>query len=214
MRMRFRLAVLALMLSPLVACSATLPSRLYTLAPAVSAPVEPGRGGALGLGPVELPAYLDRPEIVTREGPHQVVLGEFDKWAEPLLPMFVRLLADRLRLASGSSDVVPLPSRLESNPRYGVAVIVDRFDADENGQIVLDATWRYYQLSDERTLKSGHEMVSLAAEPASQPDPDYAYELPGRDYGALVAGMARAVDELATRISAGLPRAAPARRAS
>ena len=199
MRTRLGLALLALLLA-VGGCARTAPSRLYTLAPADPTPTETGSGAVLGLGPVELPPYLDRPEIVTREGPHQVELGEFDKWAEPLQPMFVHLLADRLRLAAGSREVVPLPARWGTEPRNAVAVLVDRFDADETGQVVLDARWRYYQTNDGRLLRSGHEMIALPAEPAS---PSASKE-PRRDYGALVATMARAVDELVRRIAAGL----------
>ena len=203
--MRLGLALLALLLLPLGACTPTPPARLYTLAPAEAAPIEPGTGTVVGLGPVELPSYLDRPEIVTREGPHEVAIGEFDRWVEPLQPMVVRLLADRLRQATGSREVVPLPARWGAEPRHAVAVLVDRFDADETGQVVLDARWRYYQTSDGRSLRSGHEVISLPPGPASAPATDYGYDMPARDYPALVATMAHAVDELARRIAAALP---------
>ena len=213
MRTRLGLTVLALLLLPLGACTPTPPARLYTLAPAEAAPIEAGTGAVVGLGPVELPSYLDRPEIVTREGPHEVAIGEFDRWAEPLQPMVVRLLADRLRQATGSREVVPLPARWSAEPRHAVAVLVDRFDADETGQVVLDTRWRYYQTSDGRSLRGGHEMIALPTGPASPPGVGYASKEPRRDYAALVATMARAVGELARRIAAGLPnaRATPAR---
>jgi uncharacterized lipoprotein YmbA len=142
-----------------------------------------------------------------------VAIGEFDRWAEPLQPMVVRLLANRLRQATGSREIVPLPARWGAEPRHAAAVLVDRFDADETGQVVLDARWRYYQTSDGRSLRGGHEMIALPTGPASPPEVGYVSKEPRRDYAALVATMARAVDELARRIAAGLPdaRATPAR---
>jgi uncharacterized lipoprotein YmbA len=117
-----RAAALALA-AALPACAAALPTRLYTLLPAETAaasssggaggegsPVVAGTPGpVLGLDPVTLPAYLDRPEIVTRSGAHQVRLGEFDKWVEPLQPMVRRLLEERLRRATGAREVVAVP---------------------------------------------------------------------------------------------------------
>lgn len=210
--MKRRPAMAALAVLAIAACTPAAPARLYTLAPANGVPAEPGRGAVLGLGPVELPAYLDRPEIVTRAGPHEVALGEADRWAEPLQPMFQRLLAERLRATTGSREVIILPARGESDPRHAVAVLVDRFDADESGRVVLDASWRYYQTADGRNLRSSHEIIELPPGPASPPAPDDAYGEPGRDYAAIVATMARAVDELAHRIAAGISSTAPVRR--
>src|SRR4029077_20509436 len=62
------------------ACSLLAPrdrSRFYVLTPlAVTDPTSsatpPGRRMALGLGPVNVPSYLDRPEIVTRVNPNEL----------------------------------------------------------------------------------------------------------------------------------------------
>ena len=173
----------------LAACAAMLPTRLYTLDPA-----EPpnaarvGRVSVVGLGPVTLAAYLDRPEIVTRVGEHQVRPGEFDRWAGQLEPMFSKALADRLRGTTGVRDVVLMPARDGASPRDAVAVDVARFDADEGGRIVLEADWRVYRVEGGRTGASGHEVIREQG----SPPPDYA---------AVVAAMARAVDELAGRIA-------------
>ncbi|HEX8374823.1 MAG TPA: PqiC family protein [Geminicoccaceae bacterium] len=180
----------------LAGCAAALPSRLYTLAPASEAAAQDTAGAAgpvLGLGPVELPDYLDRPEIVTRTGDYGVRLGELDKWAEPLEPMFLRLLAERLRRETGSREVVLLPSRREAEPASAVEVEVDRFDAGEGGEVVLDARWRVRQTEGGRTLKAGRSLIRERGTPA-----------PG--YDGIVAAMSRAVDGLAREIAVAVPR--------
>ncbi len=189
----------------LTACSAMLPTRLYTLEPAQVAPSAIGTGPALGLGPIELAPYLDRPEIVTRNGVHQVQLGEFDRWAEPLQAMLTRQLGNRLREAAGSRDVLPVPSGRETELRYAVAVSIDRFDADEAGKVVLDARWRVYQTSNERIVRSGHEIIEESAA-TSASDASAVPAAVGRpDYPATVAAMGRALDSLAQRIALALP---------
>ena len=111
-RRRRRPAILGALLglAALPSCAPALPSRLYTLLPAEAAVEGEAQGPALGLDPVTLPAYLDRPEIVTRAGGHQVRLGESDKWVEPLQPMFRRRLEERLRGPPG-------PARWSRSPR-------------------------------------------------------------------------------------------------
>lgn len=188
-----RLAGLALLALSLAACAAAVPSRLYTLAPASdAAPAESGSGPVLGLGPVSLPDYLDRPEIVVRTGDYGVRLAELDKWAEPLEPMLLRVLAERLRRETGSREVVLLPSRRETEPATAVVVDVDRFDAAENGDVVLEARWRIGQTESGRTLRTGRSLIREkgTAVPA---------------YDGIVAAMSRAVDGLAREIAAAVP---------
>jgi len=64
------------------------PAEFFTLSPMARAE-ERGAVAArpdlgLGIGPVQFPRYLDRPEIVTRDGEHQLVLGEWHRWGGSL----------------------------------------------------------------------------------------------------------------------------------
>ena len=54
------------------------------------------QGPVIGVGPITVPKYLDRPQIVTRSGRNQLALGEFDRWAEPLQDNVLRVLAENL----------------------------------------------------------------------------------------------------------------------
>jgi uncharacterized lipoprotein YmbA len=183
------------------ACSTAPPTRFYTLEPARLESSPLGEGPVLGLGPVLLPAYLDRPDIVTRDGAHRLNLGEFDKWAEPLQPMFVDLLGERLQRATAAREVIEVPSRRESEPRYAISVEVDRFDADENGKVVLDARWHVYRPADSRLVASGHELIREDASPnAAEGD-----GIEGVGYEAVVSAMARAVETLAQRLATAVP---------
>jgi uncharacterized lipoprotein YmbA len=100
----WRLSVMACMASllGLGACTST-PSRFYLLNPlapadGISAASKAERGPVIGLGPISLPKYLDQPQIVSRASRHQLVLGDFDRWAEPLQENVSRVLAENLSL--------------------------------------------------------------------------------------------------------------------
>ena len=88
--------------------------------------------------------------------------------------------------------MVQLPSRGSVEPYFGVAVTIDRFDADETGRVVLDARWRVYQTDDGRTVRSGRR---VAVEQGAPPP----------DYPAVVAAMGRAVGDLAGAVAPAVP---------
>jgi uncharacterized lipoprotein YmbA len=54
------------------------------------------RGPAIGVGPVVLPRYLDRPQIVTHASSYEVSVAEFERCAEPLEVNFTRVFAENL----------------------------------------------------------------------------------------------------------------------
>lgn len=177
----------------LAACAGpTQPTSFYTLTP-VGEPAGAGarakRALVVGLGPVTLPQYLDRPDIVTREGENEMRLADFQKWAEPMEPMLTRVLAEDLYRLLGARDVVALPQRREVALDRTVEVDVLRFDADRAGRVTLDARWRVYDGAGEKELAGGRSIIAEAGAP-----------VPG--YDAIVAAMSRAVGRLAREIAA------------
>jgi uncharacterized lipoprotein YmbA len=196
-----------LVLAGLAACAGpTRPTSFYTLAGPAPAPVgtarKPRGGLVVGLGPVTLPPYLDRPDIVTRASDNEMRLADFHKWAEPVEPMLTRLLAEDLYALLDARDVIPLPQRREVAFDRVVEVDVVRFDADQAGQVVLDARWRIYAGDGERLLTSGRSVLAEAGAPVP-------------DYDAIVAAMSRAVgrlgEEIAVAVSGNTKTSAPRR---
>src|SRR4029079_10528290 len=71
----------------LVGC-ASAPSRFYTL----SAAAETAKNSSdisVAVGPVSIPAVVDRPQIVISIGPNQVRLGQFHRLARTATEQFV-----------------------------------------------------------------------------------------------------------------------------
>src|SRR5215475_5950329 len=95
------LALLNVCLLGLSGCTSSPPTRFYvvpSLAGAETAPPAAPRDLTLGVGPVTLPPYLDRLQIVTRASRARLVLGEFDQWAASLQDSVPRVLAEDLSL--------------------------------------------------------------------------------------------------------------------
>jgi uncharacterized protein len=190
----------------LAGCAVTTPTRFYTLSSLLAAPGEATKAAphelAVGVGPVTLPEYLNRPQIVTRTGSNRVVLAEFDSWAEPLDGLFARVLTENLSLLLGTDDIVPLPLRRPIRLDYDVEVNVTRFDVDGAGNAVLDARWLIYRdVSGELV----HSARSTIVEPAPTDDE-------ATDVQALSQALGAMSREIAAAIAADLAPAANPRR--
>lgn len=190
----------------LVGCAQTVPTNFYTLSVSTEPTVakRPAQGLVIGLGPITLPQYLDRPDIVTRQGANQMRLADLNKWAEPLEPLLTRIMAEDLYALLDANDVIPIPQRGDIPLDRVVEVDINRFDADDSGTVVLDARWRIYRGDNETLLVSGRSQITEQG--AAVPD-----------YDAIVAAMSRAVgrasEEIAAAIASPPPRPAQRERA-
>jgi uncharacterized protein len=166
----------------LAGCTATTPTRFYTLSSLLAAPGEatkaPPHDLAVGVGPVTLPEYLNRPQIVTRAGRNRVVLADFDSWIEPLDGLFTRTLTENLSLLLGTDDVLPLPLRRAIRLDYDVEVNVTRFDVDSSGNAVLDARWLVYRDVGGELVRSARSTI---VEPTPTDDEAAADQAPATD---------------------------------
>ncbi len=188
--------LLATLLCGMGGCVDSPATRLYLLTPATTGNrrVAEERALSIGIGPVDLPPFLDRPEIVTRRGPAQIERAEFDRWAEPLADSVPRVLASDLAAQLGTDRVAVLPWEASGGFQYQVVVDVARFDGVMGKQVVLDARWRVLG-TDGRELVVRRSLLTEATDGASYP--------------ALVTSMSRALGALSQEIASGLTAVAP-----
>ena len=144
----------------LVGCAASQPTNFYTLFDlADSREQADGKPLRLGVASVNFPAYLDRPQIVTRRGANRIAVAEFDHWAEPLEATVVRVLRENLASQLGSDLVVALPLRRNLPLDRQVEIEVARFDSDERGEVVLEASWRIFDGGGGRMLGGARSVI-------------------------------------------------------
>ncbi|HET9120523.1 MAG TPA: PqiC family protein [Solirubrobacterales bacterium] len=165
------------------------PARFYTLEPAQvrESPGSNATDVTLAVGPVELPDYVDRPQIVTRTGANELVIAEFDRWGGSLDNQVTSSLVAALRdrLASRQIAVAPWRSAIipGGNP-YRVAVSVSRFDGIPGQSVVLQARWELIAQKDGKAESLGVKEASVTE------------RIDGPGYDALVAAMQRALVSL------------------
>ena len=93
----------------LTGCASVQPTRFYTLSPATVPAATPPAVYSLSVGPVWVPAAVDRPQIVVQTGPNQVLIAEFDRWAAPLREDIPRIVAENLAAILGTQRVTVFP---------------------------------------------------------------------------------------------------------
>jgi len=198
----------------LIGGCASQPSRFYLLSALPSSETASpmtaiGQGSALGIGTVTLPKYLDRPQIVTRMGLHQLQLSEYDRWAESLETNFSRVLAENLSLLMPTERVATYPWPRGTPVDYQVSVEVLHFAGQRGGESVLIANW---------TLSRGEGQETLVSRKSR-----YSGFVAGETYEALVATMSQMVADLSRDMAAAIrdvgpvaspPKLAPSRRAT
>jgi len=189
---RFALLLLAAGVLALAGCmSVADPTKYYVLSPATPReplPAASASSVAVGVGPVLIPGYLDRVQIVTRDPNDGVSVAMYDRWAEPLESGIAQVLADNLGAQMGSERIAVFPWRggVARVLDYQVAVVILRFEGWPGRQATLDARWRLVG-------KDGQEVAlkrSTLNEPIAEPG-----------YQALVQGMNRLLLSLAREIA-------------
>jgi len=184
--------MIAVALFALAGCAMTPPPTFYQL----EEPANPGLGGldrgvAVGVGPVNMAAYLDRPQIVTREKAHTLQLSEANAWAEPLKESIIRVIGVNLSNMLQTTRIFKFPMRDRIIPlEYRIALDIPRFDGVLGGDVQLVARWTLYKGRGEDALLT---RVSIITEASG-----------GEGYEKLIAAQNRALKKLSREIADGI----------
>ena len=175
----FALAVLS------TSCASTPASRFYTLS-ATGGPAATSSKLSVAVGPVTVPAVVDRPQIVVDIGPNQVRLEEFNRWAAPLQNNIARVVADNLVLMLGTPRVTLSAQGLSADADYRAAIEVQSFQSAPGEAATLDAVWTV------RRTKDGKSELGRTTARETVPE---------KSYDALAAAHSRALARLSQDIA-------------
>jgi len=149
----------------------------------VSAP----RGIVVGVGPVDLPAHLNRSQIVTRATDYQLTLSESHQWAEPLKDSVTRVLVTNISNMLDTNRVFVIPRRQKISLDFQISIDIQRFDGRLGEEAVLDARWTLHGRDTREPLLSQSTIVKEITKDDS--------------YNALVAASSRALEVLSMEIA-------------
>jgi len=176
----------------LAACGGSVPMRYYTLVPAADAYVPTATQSTISpsaapfqfeLLPVGVPAQVDQPQLVVRQGGQGVAVLDSERWIAPLGDEVRGALSADLVRQLHTQDISGLPAG--SKPVLRIKVDLRRFDSVPGAYALLDAAWSV------RALKGGEPLSCTSR----------LQESVGQGYTALVQGHQRALDGLAAQIA-------------
>jgi uncharacterized lipoprotein YmbA len=172
--------------------SATPDYHLLTArAPVNTAPSQ--SGVSIGVGPVHIAQFLDRPQIVTHSGGGTLQLNDSQRWAEPLEQGIQRALLQNFAALIGA-ETRNFPWRQNLTPDYAVRIDVTDLDRLGNGSALLEVSWVLEDLKNARVLKTQQEQLRATL---------------GSGGNALAEAYSDLLAQLAQRIAAQLPNLEP-----
>ena len=153
-------------------------------------PAPSGGGTGIGVGPVALAEYIDRPNLVIAQTENQLGIAESHRWAGDLSASIARVTATNLGRRLNTGNIHTYPWRGDDGLRYQVTLDIRQFHGAADGHAVIEAGWRAYALPERRIVASRTftDREPLAAD----------------GYQPLVAAQSRLLSRLADEIAASL----------
>jgi uncharacterized lipoprotein YmbA len=191
-------AVLALIISGslLFGCLSSKPpaKRFYVLNPLegdVALEGEANRKETLSIevASPQLPRYLERPQIVTREGPNRLELAEYHLWGGKLRKNITRVLAKNLSQLLDTPNIFISPHHPRVPPDFRVELAVMKFERDIDGYVRISSQWHLSR------GKNGVPLVTRITELASPGT------VPENDFDQITSAMGRLLGELSRVIA-------------
>ena len=137
--------------------SRSKPSTFYLLTPlpgSESIGVQVGTPMSLSVGPVRLPSYLGRKQLLLRSGENELIIREYSRWGEPLQENFQRVLIENLSVLLATPHVYDYDNHENNKPEFQLLIDVSRFDMTDDGQATLTAFWTINDSQSNQLLRN------------------------------------------------------------
>jgi uncharacterized lipoprotein YmbA len=180
--------------SALIAACASTPTNFYTLEsqsrPSAVTTRAITKKRLIGIGPLTLPALLDRKGIVTRAENNSVQIAEFDQWAAPLQNNVIAVLSKNVATLQPNAIVRAYPWSVYGNVDYRVIIDITRFDMQLGKSANLEASWAIME-------EKNHTIISNGQTKLQQP-------LNDASYNSAAQGLSKLLSELSQQLSLAL----------
>ncbi|WP_066980358.1 PqiC family protein [Methylomonas lenta] len=178
----------------LSACASSPPTHFYTLEsqsrPPATTTSAIAKKPLIGIGPLSLPALLDRNQIVTRTEDSSIQLAEFDQWAAPLKDNVIAVLSENVSILQPNAIVRAYPWSIYGNVDYRVIIDITRFDTQLGKWVNLEASWVIMEETTLAIISNGQVKLQSPLNDAS--------------YNTVVQELSKLLGEFSQQISLSL----------
>ena len=182
-----------LLSSVLTACNTSPPTHFYVLESPSAAPITNTtaiKKQLIGIGPLTLPALVDRKQIVTRNDNNSIQVAEFHQWAEPLRDNVLSVLNRNVAAQQPNAIVKSYPWGAYGEMNYRVIIDISRFDSQLNKSANLEASWAIME-------EKNHTIVSNGQTNIQQP-------LNNANYDSAVLALNKLLNQFSQQLSLAL----------
>lgn len=106
----------------------------------------------IGIGPVKIPGYQDRPQIVTQGKEKTLKFAQFDRWGESLDLGLARLIAEDLAVMLPGAKFTLYPWNSSIPVKYQVVVEIVQLDSELDKDLFLAAQWLVIDAENSKTM--------------------------------------------------------------
>ncbi len=146
---------------------------------------------AIVVGPVRLPAYLERPQIARLRTGGEIELDQFNRWLGGFEENFLRALSLGLARELGSERVVSNPTRAPFELDYRIRLHVDDMIMTDSDGLRVRVRWALVPIVSREAVDSEAKLFVM----------DERFATKGRSAAHIVHAYDEAIEELVRRIS-------------
>lgn len=153
---------IALVLGSLLTACATPPTQFYQLeatSPPIVTSTTTAKKMLIGIGPLSLPALVDRKQIVTRGANNAIQLAEFHQWATPLQDNVLNVLSKNIAAQQSNAIVRSYPWSVYGEMDYRVIIDISRFDSQLGKSANLEASWAIMSEKNHTIISNGQTNI-------------------------------------------------------
>lgn len=176
----------------LTACLSSPPTQFYVLEPlSESHPSSvTAEKRSVGIGPVSIPALLERKQIVTRLHDNNVSINEFHQWASPLKDNVAQVLTHNMAMLQANELIRAYPWSAYGAVDYRVIIDIIRFDTRSDQTVNFEANWAIMNEKNHLLISNGHSKIE--------------HPLNDSSYPAAVKALSKILSEFAQELSKAL----------
>ncbi len=95
----------------------------------------------IGVGPLEIPRLINRPQIVSRKNQSEINMAEAHQWGGSHKEELIQVITDNLSSLLNTESIQQYPWKFSFKPHYQVRINIERFDGELGKGVQLKARW-------------------------------------------------------------------------
>jgi uncharacterized lipoprotein YmbA len=162
--------ILSIVVSSCSIIGTTRPAQFYILDAVATQNSNQANNLHLGVGPILIPGYINRPQMATKSESAELTYAEFSRWAEPMDEMFTRTLTQNITINTGSNSIISYPWSSSANLNNELTAKIIKFENNTSGDALLIVQWQLLINNDAQQASSIYSEFRASANSARQPD--------------------------------------------